>query len=190
MNSGYRAIKYWSAKDDPESYSTVQNIAYSILNSAGVLIQAAEESIGIVSAPAIAATQELTGRALGPDAKELVTNALEGLKNFTLVYFDSTGISRRAFLHTSRVAALQTAQEVKDGKIKMKQRTKNPSDHIQGVSLPSVPLAATASAKASQVKELIFSYFGKEDGQDSAAAVAAGSSSSGEGSPSKKKKTE
>ncbi|GJJ67672.1 hypothetical protein EMPS_00018 [Entomortierella parvispora] len=189
MNSGYRALKYWTAKDDPESYSTLQNIAYSILNSAGVLIQAAEESIGIVSAPAIAATQELTGRALGPDAKELITNALEGLKNFTLVYFDSTGVSRRAFLQTSRVAALQTAQEVRDGKIKMKQRSKNPSDHIQGISLPSVPLAATASAKASQVKELIFSYFVKDDGQDGAAAVAAGSSFS-EGSPAKKKKTE
>ncbi|KAG0056060.1 hypothetical protein BGZ83_006497 [Gryganskiella cystojenkinii] len=189
LSSGYKAIKYWSAKDDPESYSTMQNIAYSLLNSAGVLIQAAEESIGIVTGPAISATQDLAGRALGPDARELVTNALEGLKNFTLVYFDNAGISRRAFLQTSRMAALQTAQEVRDGKIKMKQRTKKPSDHVQGITLPSVPLASTASAKANQVKELIFSYFGKDDGQDGAAAVAAGSSSN-EGSPSKKKKTE
>lgn len=192
MTSGYKVIKYWGAKgDDPESYSTMQNVAYSILNAAGVLIQAAEESIGIVTGPAIAATQELTGRALGPDAKELVTDALEGLKNFTLVYFDSTGISRRAFLHTSRIAALQTAQEVKEGKIKMKRRSKNPSDHLQGISLPSVPpLATAAGTKASQVKELIFSYFGTEDDQDGAPAVASGPSSSSGVSPPKKSKTE
>ncbi|KAF9102128.1 hypothetical protein BGX30_009346, partial [Mortierella sp. GBA39] len=71
LSSGYRVIKYWTAKDDPESYSTMQNMAYSILNSAGILIQAAEESIDIVTAPAISATQDLAGRTLGPDAREL-----------------------------------------------------------------------------------------------------------------------
>ncbi|KAF9132399.1 hypothetical protein BGW39_000187 [Mortierella sp. 14UC] len=185
LNSGYRVIKYWTAKDDPESYSTMQNMAYSILNSAGVLIQAAEESIGIVTAPAISATQDLAGRALGPDAKELVTEALEGLKNFTLVYFDGAGVSRRAFLHTSRVAALQTAQEVREGKIKMKERKKNTEDRIQGsLTIPASAQAAAASAQATaqaaaasagaaatHAKELIFSYFGRgEEAQGSSSS--------------------
>ncbi|KAI7826210.1 senescence-associated protein-domain-containing protein [Gamsiella multidivaricata] len=182
LSSGYRAIKYWTSKDDPQSYSTMQNICYAILNSAGVLIQAAEDSIGIVSAPAISATQDLAGRALGPDVKELVTEALEGFKNFTLVYFDNAGISRRAFLHTSRLAALQTAQEVKDGKIKMKERKKS-SDHAQG----SVPFAATADAAASQVKQLYFKYFGKTDDQPQEAAGSSSSSAAAGPSDSKKK---
>ncbi|KAF9150115.1 hypothetical protein BG015_008079 [Linnemannia schmuckeri] len=166
LNSGYRIIKYWTAKDDPESYSTMQNMAYSILNSAGVLIQAAEESLGIVTAPAISATQDLAGRALGPDVRELVTEALEGLKNFTLVYFDGAGVSRRAFLHTSRIAALQTAQEVREGKIKMKERKKNAEEHVQkslNISVPASAQAAavSAGAAATHAKELIFSYFGR-----------------------------
>ncbi|KAK5820620.1 senescence-associated protein-domain-containing protein [Linnemannia elongata] len=177
LNSGYRVIKYWTAKDDPESYSTMQNMAYSILNSAGVLIQAAEESFGIVTAPAISATQDLAGRALGPDARELVTEALEGLKNFTLVYFDGAGVSRRAFLHTSRVAALQTAQEVREGKIKMKERKKNAEEHVQrslNISVPASAQAAAASAgaAATHAKELIFSYFGRgEDAQGSTSSA-------------------
>ncbi|KAI1321075.1 hypothetical protein EDD11_008656 [Mortierella claussenii] len=173
MDSGYRAIKYWTSSDDPQSYSTMQNICYAILNSAGVLIQAAEESIGIISAPAISATQELAGRALGPDVKEVVAEALEGLKNFTLVYFDNAGISRRAFLHTSRLAALQTAQEVKEGKIKMKARQKSPSDHIEvPFAAQASAAAASAGAAAEHAKELLFSYFGKTDDKN------AGSSSS------------
>ncbi|KAF9319038.1 hypothetical protein BGZ91_005029 [Linnemannia elongata] len=177
LNSGYRVIKYWTAKDDPESYSTMQNMAYSILNSAGVLIQAAEESFGIVTAPAISATQDLAGRALGPDARELVTEALEGLKNFTLVYFDGAGVSRRAFLHTSRVAALQTAQEVREGKIKMKERKKNAEEHVQrslNISVPASAQAAAASAgaAATHAKELIFSYFGRgEDAHGSSSSA-------------------
>ncbi|KAH7032067.1 senescence-associated protein-domain-containing protein [Linnemannia elongata] len=177
LNSGYRVIKYWTAKDDPESYSTMQNMAYSILNSAGVLIQAAEESFGIVTAPAISATQDLAGRALGPDARELVTEALEGLKNFTLVYFDGAGVSRRAFLHTSRVAALQTAQEVREGKIKMKERKKNAEEHVQrslNISVPASAQAAAASAgaAATHAKELIFSYFGRgEDAHGSTSSA-------------------
>ncbi|KAF9542461.1 hypothetical protein EC957_001903 [Mortierella hygrophila] len=186
LSSGYRVIKYWTAKDDPESYSTMQNMAYSILNSAGVLIQAAEESIGIVAAPAISATQDLAGRALGPDARELVTEALEGLKNFTLVYFDGAGVSRRAFLHTSRVAALQTAQEVKEGKLKMKERKKNAEEHVQkslDISVPASVQAAAASAQtaaasagaaATHAKELIFSYFGRgEDAHGSTSSAVA-----------------
>lgn len=189
LNSGYRVIKYWTAKDDPESYSTMQTMAYSILNSAGVLIQAAEESIGIVTAPAISATQDLAGRALGPDARDLVAEALEGLKNFTLVYFDGAGVSRRAFLHTSRIAALQTAQEVKEGKIKMKERKKNEEEKVQrslNISVPASAQAAAASAHASaqaaaasagaaatHAKELIFSYFGRgEEAHGSTSAVA------------------
>ncbi|KAF9299408.1 hypothetical protein BGZ88_008949 [Linnemannia elongata] len=177
LNSGYRIIKYWTAKDDPESYSTMQNMAYSILNSAGVLIQAAEESFSIVTAPAISATQDLAGRALGPDARELVTEALEGLKNFTLVYFDGAGVSRRAFLHTSRVAALQTAQEVREGKIKMKERKKNAEEHVQrslNISVPASAQAAAASAgaAATHAKELIFSYFGRgEDAHGSTSSA-------------------
>jgi hypothetical protein len=189
LNSGYRIIKYWTAKDDPESYSTMQNMAYSILNSAGVLIQAAEESLGIVTTPAISATQELAGRALGPDARELVTEALEGLKNFTLVYFDGAGVSRRAFLHTSRIAALQTAQEVKEGKIKMKERKKDAEEKVKrslNITVPASAQAAAASAHASaqaaaasagaaatHAKELIFSYFGRgEEAHGSTSAVA------------------
>lgn len=137
----------------------MQNLCYSILNSAGIIIQATEDSIGIISTPAITATQDLAGRLGGPDARELVTDALEGLKMFTLVYFDSAGVSRKAFLHTSRMAALQTAQEVKEGKIKMRERQKNPSDHIQG----TVPFAASANAAAGQAKQLYFKYFGKTD---------------------------
>ncbi|KAF8949266.1 hypothetical protein BGZ47_007976 [Haplosporangium gracile] len=178
LKSGYKVIKYWTAKDDPESYSTMQNMAYSILNSAGVLIQAAEESLGIVTAPAISATQDLAGRALGPDVRELVAEALEGLKNFTLVYFDGAGVSRRAFLHTSRVAALQTAQEVKEGKIKMKERKKNAEEHVQkslNISVPASAQAAAASAgaAATHAKELIFSYFGHgEEAHGSTSAIA------------------
>ncbi|KAK3835539.1 MAG: senescence-associated protein-domain-containing protein [Linnemannia gamsii] len=196
LNSGYRVIKYWTAKDDPESYSTMQNMAYSILNSAGVLIQAAEESLGIVSAPAISATQEFAGRAWGPDAKELVTEALEGLKNFTLVYFDGAGVSRRAFLHTSRIAALQTAQEVREGKIKMRERKKNPEKHIHipasaqaaaasaqaaaaTAGAAATAAAASAGAAATHAKELIFSYFGRGE-------EAHGSSSSAPASDTKK----
>lgn len=179
LNSGYRVIKYWTAKDDPESYSTMQNMAYSILNSAGVLIQAAEESFGIVTAPAISATQDLAGRALGPDARELVTEALEGLKIFTLVYFDGAGVSRRAFLHTSRVAALQTAQEVREGKIKMRERKKHAEEHVQkslNISVPASAQAAAASAgaAATHAKELIFSYFGRgEDAHGSTPSAVA-----------------
>ncbi|KAF9915120.1 hypothetical protein BX616_006856 [Lobosporangium transversale] len=171
MSTGYRAIKYWTSKDDPQSYSTMQNICYSILNSAGVLIQATEESIGIISAPAITAAQDLAGRTLGPDAKELVTEALEGFRNFTLVYFDNAGISRRAFLHTTRLAALRTAQEVKEGKIKIKEREKNPSDHVQGTipfAAQASAAAASAGAAAGHAKELIFKYFGKNEDQDGA----------------------
>ncbi|KAG0206903.1 hypothetical protein BGX28_001772 [Mortierella sp. GBA30] len=175
LNSGYKIIKYWTSKDDPESYSTMQNIAYSILNSAGVLIQAAEESFNIVSGPAITAAQDLAGRTLGPDVKELVTEALESFKNFTLVYFDRAGISRRAFLQTTRVAALQTAQEVREGRIKMKERKKDSEDRAQG------SVAASASAAATHVKELVFRYFGKTDEQDSGEDV-----SSAEGSSSKR----
>ncbi|KAF9929494.1 hypothetical protein FBU30_001508 [Linnemannia zychae] len=172
LNSGYRIIKYWTAKDDPESYSALQNMAYSILNSVGILIQAAEESFDIVAAPAISATQELAGRALGPDARELVGEALEGLKNFTLVYFDGAGVSRRAFLHTTRVAALQTAQEVKEGKIRMRESKKANEDGHKTLSIP-IPAsaqaaaahahatAASAGAAATHAKELIFSYFGR-----------------------------
>ncbi|KAF9103685.1 hypothetical protein BGX29_003053 [Mortierella sp. GBA35] len=189
LNSGYRVIKYWTTKDDPESYSTMQNMAYSILNSAGVLIQAAEESIGIVTAPAISATQDLAERTLGPDAKELVREALEGLKIFTLVYFDGAGVSRRAFLYTSRAAALQTAQEVREGKIKMKERKKNPEDHVQGsLQFPASANAAAASAgaAATHVKELIFSYFGKgEEARGSSSSGASNASAAGD-----KKKTE
>ena len=162
----------------------MQNVCYSILNSAGILIQATEESIGIVSAPAITATQELAGKALGPDAKEIVTEALEGLKNFTLVYFDGAGISRRAFLHTSRLAALQTAQEVKEGKIKMKkEREENKKDRTQ----KSVPLTEQAGAAAHRVKELVFSYFGKTDEQNGDAGA---SSAATAAFPADKKKTE
>ncbi|KAF9114951.1 hypothetical protein BGX27_009381 [Mortierella sp. AM989] len=166
FNTGYRAIKYWTAKDDPESYSTMQNLCYSMLNSAGILIQATEESVSIIAAPAISVTQEFASKTLGPDAKEVVSEALEGLRNFYLVYFDKAGVSRRAFLQTSRMAALQTAQEVKDGKIKIRERKKDLSDHVQG----TVPLAASASAAAASagaaanhVKELIFKYVGKTD---------------------------
>ncbi|KAF9537851.1 hypothetical protein EC957_007572 [Mortierella hygrophila] len=173
LSSGYRVIKHWTAKDDPESYSTMQNMAYSILNSAGILIQAAEESIDIITAPAISATQDLAERALGPDARELVTEALGVGKNFTLVYFDGAGVSRRAFLHTSRIAALKTAQEVKEGKLKMKERKKNAEEHVQkslDISVPASVQAAAASAQtaaasagaaATHAKELIFSYFGR-----------------------------
>ncbi|KAG0249182.1 hypothetical protein BG011_009525 [Mortierella polycephala] len=185
LSSGFKALKYWTAKDDPESYSTMQNIAYSILTSAGVLIQAAEESISIVTGPAISATTDLAGRALGPDVKELVSEAMESLRNFTLVYFDRSGVSRRAFLQTSRVAALQTAQEVKEGKIKMKERKKNPSENIQG----SVPFVASAGAAATQVKELIFSYFGKTEEQPSGKAEGSSSSSSDEAASSSKETT-
>jgi hypothetical protein len=135
----------------------MQNFAYAVLNSAGVLIQAAEDSFGIVSTPAISATQDLAGRALGPDAKEIVSNALEGLKNFTLVYFDNAGISRRAFLQTTRTAALQTAQEVREGKIKMRERKKEAEKEAEKAT--SIPL----SAKASEMKNLIFSYFGRSE---------------------------
>ncbi|KAI8604925.1 senescence-associated protein-domain-containing protein [Dissophora ornata] len=186
LDSGYRAIKYWTSKDDPQSYSTMQNVCYSILNSAGILIQATEESIGIVSAPAISATQELAGRALGPDAKELVTEALEGLKNFTLVYFDGAGISRRAFLHTSRLAALHTAQEIKEGKIKMKERTKNQEDRTQ----ESVHLTEQAGAAAHRIKELVFSYFGKTDEQNSDAGEGSSSDATTAAVLADKKKTE
>ncbi|KAG9061860.1 hypothetical protein KI688_007011 [Linnemannia hyalina] len=173
LSSGYRVIKYRTVKDDPASYSTMQNMAYSILNSAGILIQAAEESIDIVTTPAISATQDLAGRALGPDARELVTEALGGLNNFTLVYFDGAGVSRRAFLHTSRVAALQTAQEMKEGKLKMKERKKHAEEHAQkslNISVPASAQAAAASAQTAaasagatvtHAKELIFSYFGR-----------------------------
>ncbi|KAF9180171.1 hypothetical protein BGZ51_006281 [Haplosporangium sp. Z 767] len=182
LSSGFKALKYWTSKDDPESYSTMQNVAYSILISAGVLIQAAEESISIVTGPAITATTDLAGRALGPDVKELVAEAMESFRNFTLVYFDRSGVSRRAFLQTSRVAALQTAQEIKEGKLKMRERKKNPSEHIQ-------PLAASAGAAATQVKELIFSYFEKAKEHLSGKANESSSSLSSsdeEGSSSKK----
>ncbi|KAG0289914.1 hypothetical protein BGZ98_003649, partial [Dissophora globulifera] len=190
LDSGYKAIKYWTASDDPQSYSTMQNICYSILNSAGVLIQAAEESVGIVSTPAISATQELAGRALGPDVKEMVTEALEGLKSFTLVYFDGAGISRRAFLQTSRLAALQTAQEVKDGKLKMKERKKEAAEHVEGATSS---LATAAGAAATRVKELAFRYFGSTDDQDQGQGQAQGSAAagpSGTSSSNGKKKTE
>lgn len=185
LTTGYKAIKYWTAKDDPEKYSSMQNFAYAVLNSAGVLIQAAEDSFGIVSTPAISATQDLAGRALGPDAKEIVAHALEGLKNFTLVYFDNAGISRRAFLQTTRIAALQTAQEVRDGKIKMKERKKE-------AEKASVPL----SAKASDMKNLIFSYFGRSEedhakgGPSSPSKRASTPSAEGSSSNDKIKKTE
>ncbi|KAF9213403.1 hypothetical protein BGZ59_005400 [Podila verticillata] len=185
LTTGYKAIKYWTAKDDPEKYSSMQNFAYAVLNSAGVLIQAAEDSFGIMSTPAVSATQDLAGRALGPDVKEIVSHALEGLKNFTLVYFDNAGISRRAFLQSSRIAALQTAQEVRDGKIKMKERKKEAEN-------TSVPL----STKASDVKNLIFSYFGRSEedyakgGPSSPSKRASTPSTEGPSSNDKKKKTE
>ncbi|KAG0036737.1 hypothetical protein BGZ82_003774 [Podila clonocystis] len=187
LNTGYKAIKYWTAKDDPEKYSSMQNFAYAVLSSAGVLIQAAENSFGIVSTPAISATQDLAGRALGPDAKEIVSHALEGLKNFTLVYFDNAGISRRAFLQTSRIAALQTAQEVRDGKIKMKERKKVAEKEAENAT--SVPLSAKA-------KNLIFSYFGRSEedytkgGPSSPSKRASTPSVEGSSSSDKKKKTE
>ncbi|KAG0343753.1 hypothetical protein BG004_005035 [Podila humilis] len=196
MNTGYKALRYWTAKDDPEQYSTMQNFAYAVLNSAGVLIQAAEDSFGIMSTPAIAATQDLAGRALGPDAKEIVSEALEGFKNFTLVYFDNVGISRRAFLQSSRIAALQTAQEVRDGKIKMKEnkrKQKTPQKEELGDTATSS--GGTVTAKATGLKNLVFSYFGRseedyvEGGSSSPtkreSVVADASSSNG-----KKKKTE
>ncbi|KAF9416670.1 hypothetical protein BGZ94_010156 [Podila epigama] len=161
LSTGYKALRYWTAKDDPESYSSMQNFAYAVLNSAGILIQAAEDSIGIVSTPAISATQDFAGRALGPDAKEVVSEALEGLKNFTLVYFDNTGISRRAFLQTSRIAALQTAQEVREGKLKMKERKK---EEQQGTDAkPSGTTSVPFAAKAGEMKNVIFSYFGRSE---------------------------
>ncbi|KAF9208172.1 hypothetical protein BGZ49_009569 [Haplosporangium sp. Z 27] len=191
FNTGYRALKYWTAKDDPESYSTMQNLCYSVLNSAGILIQATEQSVGIITAPAINATQEFAGRTLGPDAKEIVGEALEGFKNFYLVYFDNAGVSRRAFLQTSRLAALQTAQEVKEGKLKMKERKKNPSDHVQG-TLPLSDIAssaaASAGAAATQVKELIFKYVGKTDDNETASSSAKASSSEAEALDEKKTK--
>ncbi|KAG0341067.1 hypothetical protein BG000_010317 [Podila horticola] len=190
LTTGYKAIKYWTAKDDPEKYSSMQSFAYAVLNSAGVLIQAAEDSFGIVSTPAISATQDLAGRALGPDAREIVSNALEGLKNFTLVYFDNAGISRRAFLQTTRIAALQTAQEVRDGKLKMRERKKEAEKEAQKAT--SVPL----SAKASEMKNLIFSYFGRSEedyakgGPSSPSKRAPTPSADGSSSSDKKKKTE
>ncbi|KAF9951458.1 hypothetical protein BGZ65_005937, partial [Modicella reniformis] len=45
FDTGYRALKHWTAKDDPQNYSTMQNFCYSILNSAGIIIQATEDSI-------------------------------------------------------------------------------------------------------------------------------------------------
>ncbi|KAF9120463.1 hypothetical protein BGX30_003165, partial [Mortierella sp. GBA39] len=112
--------------------------------------------------------------------------ALEGLKNFTLVYFDGAGVSRRAFLHTSRIAALQTAQEVKEGKIKMKERKKNAEEHVQkslNIPVPASAQAAAASAQAAatsagaaatHAKELIFSYFGRgEDAHGSTSSAVA-----------------
>ncbi|KAF9338201.1 hypothetical protein BG006_008692 [Podila minutissima] len=186
LSTGYKVIKYWTANDDPEKYSSMQNFAYAVLNSIGVLIQAAEESFGIVSTPAISASQDLTGRALGPDAKEILSDALEGLKNFTLVYFDNAGISRRAFLQTSRMAALQTTQEVRDGKIRMKERKKEAEEAT------SVPL----SAKASEMKNLIFRYFGRSEedhakGEPSSPSKRAPTpSAEGSSSIDKKKKTE
>ncbi|KAF9438567.1 hypothetical protein BGZ76_006787 [Entomortierella beljakovae] len=176
FNTGYRVLKYWTAKDDPEEYSTMQNLCYSILNSAGILIQATEESIGIIATPTISATQEFASKTLGPDAKEVVSEALEGFRNFYLVYFDNAGVSRRAFLHTSRLAALQTAQEVKEGKIKMKERQKN-KEHIEvpipfaatagaaaaSASASASAAAASAEAAAGYVKKLYFKYVGKTD---------------------------
>ncbi|KAF9358897.1 hypothetical protein BGX26_000682 [Mortierella sp. AD094] len=184
FNTGYRALKYWTSKDDPEQYSTMQNLCYSVLNSAGILIQATEESVGILAAPAITATQDFAAKTLGPDAKEMVSEAFEGFKNFYLVYFDNAGVSRRAFLQTSRLAALQTAQEVKEGKIKMRERTKSPSEHIQETS---IPLAATAGAAANHVKELIFKYVGKTDDNASGSSSPKASSSSPSAALSEKK---
>ncbi|KAF9579009.1 hypothetical protein BGW38_004919 [Lunasporangiospora selenospora] len=176
----------------------MRNFACAILNSAGVIIQAAEESFSIVTGPAISATQELAGRALGPDAKEMVAEALDSLKHFTLVYFDGAGISRRAFLQTSRTAALRTAQEVRDGKIKMRERKKeekalSPAAAAVAAAAAS-PVTADSSesdsapsktegivSKAHHVKELIFSYFGKS-GDSEVGSPAAGSST--KGSPS------
>ncbi|KAG0236161.1 senescence-associated protein-domain-containing protein [Mortierella sp. GBAus27b] len=177
FDSGYRTIKYFTSKDDPNEYSAMQHFCYSILNSAGIIIQATEDSVGIISTPAINATQELAGRIAGPDAREIVTDALEGLKTLTLVYFDSAGVSRKAFLRTTRLAALQTAQEVKEGKIKMKARQKEPNEPIE-VPIPFAgtarDAAATAKDAAGQVKKLYFKYFGKTD---SDGATAEGSSS-------------
>ncbi|KAF9356700.1 hypothetical protein BGX34_009786 [Mortierella sp. NVP85] len=168
FDTGYKALKSWSAKDDPHQYSTMQNFCYSLLNSAGIIIQATEESIGIISTPAIIATQDLAGK-FGPEARELVTEALEGLKVLTLVYFDGAGVSRKAFLHTTRMAALQTSQEVKEGKIKLRERKKNPSEHVQG----TLPFAATANNAVGQAKELYFKYFGKTDNADTTADTSA-----------------
>ncbi|KAG0001751.1 hypothetical protein BGZ80_010675 [Entomortierella chlamydospora] len=175
FNTGYRALRYWTAKDDREEYSTMQNLCYSVLNSAGILIEATEQSVGIITEPVITATQNFAGRALGPDARDIVTDALEGFKNLYLVYFDSAGISRRAFLRTSRLAALRTAKEVKEGKIKLKERKKDSSNHAQETS---ISLTATAGAAVSHAKELVFKYVGKTDDNASGSSSPKVSSSS------------
>ncbi|KAG0228994.1 hypothetical protein BGW41_003211 [Actinomortierella wolfii] len=173
LGMGFKTLKYWTAgSDDPENYSTLQHLAYAILNSAGILIQSYEESINIVAAPAMAVTQDLTGKALGPDAKELVTEALEGFKNFTLVYFDSLGISRRAFLKTGRVAALQTAREIREGKIKLrtpqqKQQQEQEAEDDTKMETDDVEKSEGAiSSGIRQAKELIFRYFGHSGNGD------------------------
>jgi hypothetical protein len=148
FDAGYNALRDWSAKDNKENYSTVQNMCFSVLNSAGILIQATEESVGIIAAPTLKVTQEFASRTLGPDAGQVVAEAFEGMGNFYLVYFDNSGVSRRAFLKTTRKAALRTSEEIRGRKIKLNDRKS----------------ATSATISSSKVKELIFKHVGKLDG--------------------------
>ncbi|KAF9976483.1 hypothetical protein BGZ73_008486 [Actinomortierella ambigua] len=156
-------------KQQQASYSSWQQLACALLVSAGILIQSAEASFELVATPAALAAQDLTGKAFGPDAKEVVTDALMGVGQLTLVYFDGFGISRRALLKTGRKAALQTAKEIHEAKKAQQQQQQQQQEQeqkqkgVEGEEGKKDKGESSLSSGVRQVKELIFRYFGHGD---------------------------
>ncbi|KAG0256708.1 hypothetical protein DFQ27_005540 [Actinomortierella ambigua] len=153
------------------SYSSWQQLANALLISAGILIESAETSFGLVATPAAIAAQDLTGKYLGPEAKDVMTEALTGVGQLTLVYFDGFGISRRALLKTGRVAALQSAREIrerKNGQLQYVQQKEDEQEEEeerqkQAEEKDKKQGESTLASGVRQVKELIFRYFGHAD---------------------------